>query len=159
MHPTPRELSATQHDGSFNSWKDVGEFNRGYERLRSQIFEKLTKGDLKEGYFLAQDLPLDDPYVQARKWAQGPNKYPSEVEDPQLWKKTVDEYHFAASKVAKNVLSVLFDTLGGGHEFLDEFCEHPIAVLRLLHYPPQDPDASNLERGMARTMSMLLHVY
>lgn len=53
-----------------------------------------------------------------------------------------------ASKVAKNVLSVLFDTLGGGHEFLDEFCEHPVAVLRLLHYPPQDPGASELERGM-----------
>lgn len=128
--------------------KDVGEFNRGYERLRSQNFEKLTKGDLKEGYFLAQDLPLDDPYVQARKWAQGPNKYPSEVKDPHLWKKTVDEYHFAASKVAKNVLSVLFDTLGVKHEFLDEFCDHPVAVLRLLHYPPQDPDASQLERGI-----------
>lgn len=46
------------------------------------------------------------------------------------------------------MLSVLFDTLGGGHEFLDEFCEHPVAVLRLLHYPPQDPGASELERGM-----------
>ncbi|KAJ5820468.1 oxidoreductase [Penicillium riverlandense] len=68
--------------------KDVGECNRGYERLRSQNFEKLTKGDLKEGYFLAQDLPLDDSYVQARKWAQRPNKYPSEVKDPHLWKKT-----------------------------------------------------------------------
>ncbi|KAJ5998276.1 oxidoreductase [Penicillium sp. IBT 35674x] len=119
--------------------KDVGEFNRDYERLRSQNFEKLTKGDLKEGYFLAQDLPLDDPYVKARKWAQGPNN---------CMEKTVDDYHSVASKVAKNVLSVLFDTLGGGHEFLDEFCEHPVAVLRLLHYPPQDPDASELERGI-----------
>lgn len=52
-----------------------------------------------------------------------------------------------ASKVAKNVLRVIFDTLGEGHDFLDEFGEHPVAVLRLLHYPPQDPNASDLERG------------
>lgn len=127
--------------------KDIGEFNRGYERFRAQNFEKLTKGDLKEGFHIGRDLPLDDPYVKARKFAQGPNKYPDEVQDPELFRTTVDQYHQTCSTLAANILSVMAETLGLEKNFFTKFCDHPIAVMRLLHYPSQPPDASEDERG------------
>ncbi|KAF9883350.1 hypothetical protein FE257_003566 [Aspergillus nanangensis] len=132
--------------------KDDGGFNRGYECLRAQNFEKSAEGDLKEGFYLGQDLPLDDPYVQAHKFSQGPNKYPEEVEDPGLFRRTVDQYHDALSTLARNILSVMAETLGLERTFFDEFCHHPVAILRLLHYPPQAPDASELERGIGAHM-------
>lgn len=127
--------------------KDIGGFNRGYERLRAQNFEKRTKGDLKEGFYLGKNLPLDDPYVVARKFGQGPNKYPEELDDPVKFQSVVDDYHSALMSLAMGILKMLARTLHLDDNAFSEFCQHPVAVLRLLHYPPQELDASELERG------------
>ncbi|KAL4889432.1 putative oxidoreductase [Aspergillus ambiguus] len=128
--------------------KDIGGFNRGYERLRAQNFEKRTKGDLKEGFYLGKNLPLDDPYVVARKFGQGPNKYPEEVSDPELFQRAMEEYHASLSSLAMGILQILARTLDLNEDTFTDFCQHPVAVLRLLHYPSQDPDASEIERGI-----------
>lgn len=126
---------------------DIGGFNRGYERLRAQNFEKRAKGDLKEGFYLGKNLPLDDGYVVARKFGQGPNKYPGDVSDPKQFQSVMEEYHATMSSLAVGILQLLARTLSLDEKTFSEFCEHPIAVLRLLHYPSQDPNASELERG------------
>lgn len=127
--------------------EDQGGFNRGYERLRSQNFEKRTEGDLKEGFYIGKDLALDHPNVVAKKFGQGPNKYPSEVANPSAFRETVDAYHTALTTLAKRILSVLAIGLDLDPEWFADFANDPVAVLRLLHYPPQPPDASALERG------------
>ncbi|KAE8386835.1 hypothetical protein BDV23DRAFT_162519 [Aspergillus alliaceus] len=128
--------------------KDIGGFNRGYEHLRAQNFEKRTKGDLKEGFYLGKNLPLDDPYVVERKFGQGPNKYPAEVSNPDRFRTIMDEYHSALTSLAEGILRMLARTLGLEGSAFEAFGEHPVAALRLLHYPPQDSDASDLERGI-----------
>lgn len=128
--------------------KDQDGFNRGYERLRSQTFEKNAGGDLKEGFYFGKDLPLHASNVKARKFGQGPNKYPDEVQHPAKFRSTIDEYHSALSALAKTILSVLADTLSLDRSWFDDFTRDPVAVLRLLHYPSQDPDASANERGI-----------
>ncbi|KAE8151316.1 hypothetical protein BDV25DRAFT_95660 [Aspergillus avenaceus] len=128
--------------------KDIGGFNRGYERLRAQNFEKRTQGDLKEGFYFGTDLPLDHPYVRAGKINLGPNKYPEEVADPEGFKKTADEYFAAMKGLAHDILKVLAATLDLNESFFDSYIDTPIAILRLLHYPPQPPDASADERGI-----------
>ena len=125
------------------------EFNRGYESLRSQTFEKNGRGDLKEGFYFGRDLPLHDPKVQAKKFGQGPNKYPEEVSDPQAFRSTVDAYHNALSKLAEEVLMLLAETLDLDSQWFSNFCKDPAPVLRLLHYPPQPPDAPEQERGVS----------
>ncbi|KAF3403186.1 Sexual differentiation process protein isp7 [Talaromyces pinophilus] len=128
--------------------KDIGGFNRGYERLRAQNFEKRTKGDLKEGFYLGKNLPLEDPNVVARKFGQGPNKYPEELDDPAKFRNVADDYHSALTSLAMGILQMLARTLDLEDDAFNEFCQHPVAVLRLLRYPPQEPDASELERGI-----------
>ncbi|KAJ5780386.1 Oxoglutarate/iron-dependent dioxygenase [Penicillium paradoxum] len=123
-------------------------FNRGYERLRSQNFEKRTKGDLKEGFYLGKDLPLDDVYVAKRRFGQGPNKYPSELAEPEAFRQVVDEYHDAMIELAVAIMQVLAHTLGLQETVFGDFYDHPVTILRLLHHPLQEADASDLERGI-----------
>ena len=132
-----------------NLCPDIGGFNRGYERLRAQNFEGKAKGDLKEGYYFGEDLPLNHPYVLAKKMNLGPNKYPDDVNDPQLFRDTIDKYYDALTDLAHNILSVIATTLSLEESFFNEFFKTPISTLRLLHYPPQEPDASAEERGMS----------
>lgn len=127
--------------------QEIEGFQRGYECLRSQNFEKRTKGDLKEGYYLGKNLLSNDPYVIERRFGQAPNKYPAEVPDPQLFARVMEDYHSVMSTFAKNLLHVLSCTLDLKADFFDDFCDHPVAVLRLLHYPPQDPTTVENERG------------
>ncbi|PWY63101.1 oxidoreductase [Aspergillus eucalypticola CBS 122712] len=116
--------------------RDNDSFNRGYERFRAQNFEKRTAGDLKESFFLAG------------KFGLGPNKYPVEVTDPQLFRDTVDRYYGAVPSLTIDLMTVIAEMVGLGSDALRRFCAKPIATLRLLHYPPQAPDASELERGI-----------
>ena len=83
----------------------------------------------------------------ARKFGQGPNKYPSEVSEPAKFRSVMDEYHDAMTSLSIGILRMLARTLGLAETAFDAFCVHPIAILRLLHYPPQDPDNSDIERG------------
>ncbi|KAJ5680988.1 hypothetical protein N7536_012127 [Penicillium majusculum] len=158
-HPIPTELqmAVLQHSSEFFNLpletkekynQSTGGFNRGYERLRSQNFEKRTKGDLKEGFYLGKDLPLDDEYVLQRRFGQGPNKYPSEVTDAKGFRRIMDEYHDAMIELALAIMKVLARTLGLDEDVFGDFCDHPVSILRLLHYPPQEVDTSGLERGI-----------
>ncbi|RAH75894.1 putative oxidoreductase [Aspergillus japonicus CBS 114.51] len=158
-HAVPAELqeSVMRHSQDFFALpietkekygKDIGGFNRGYERLRAQNFEKRTQGDLKEGFYMGKNLPHDDPYVVARKFGQGPNKYPAEVTDPLAFQNVMDEYHAALTALAMGIMQIIARTLHLDEDVFHDFCEHPVAVLRLLHYPPQGPKAAEDERGI-----------
>jgi isopenicillin N synthase-like dioxygenase len=120
----------------------------GYERLRSQNFEGKTAGDLKEGFFFGRDLPADHPYVQQGRIHCGNNVYPAEVSDRDLFRDTVNQYHREMTALAENILCVIAMTLNLDEDYFRPFCQEPAAVLRLLHYPPQAPDASADERGI-----------
>lgn len=122
--------------------------------MRAQNFEKKTLGDLKEGYYFGTDLALDHPYVVGRKINLGPNKYPEDVTDPKAFKLTTDGYFKAMEKLAHDILNVLAATLDLDEDFFQGYIDTPIAILRLLHYPPQAVDASPDERGRKTCMSL-----
>ncbi|KAH6885276.1 putative oxidoreductase [Thelonectria olida] len=128
--------------------KNIGGFNRGYEHLRAQNFEKKTDGDLKEGYYFGQHLPLDHPKVAAKKFNLGPNKYPSDVDDAVEFRRVIDQYFDAMLELAETLLRLICETLDIDDDWVSDFVDTPIATLRLLHYPPQAPDASEWERGI-----------
>lgn len=82
-----------------------------------------------------------------RRFGQAPNKYPTEVRDPQQWQRVMEEYHSAMSNLSIDLLRVLACTLELSEDFFNDFCHHAVAALRLLHYPPQDPATAETERG------------
>ena len=59
----------------------------------------------------------------------------------------MDEYHDAMIELAEIVMQVLVSTLGLVEHAFGDFCDHPVSILRLLHYPPQEVDTSGLEKG------------
>lgn len=127
----------------------------GYECLRSQNFEGKTAGDLKEGFFIGRKLPADHKYVREGRIHCGQNAYPQNVPNPSLFEETVDQYHATMTQLAENVLSVIAMTLNLNADYFRDFCDEPAAVLRLLHYPPQAPDANEDERGEMRQISSI----
>ena len=108
---------------------------------------------------MGENHPLDDPGVMSGKFGRGPNKYPKEVPNPQLFQKTVDEYHASMTLLASQILHVLARTLNIPDDFFVDFSRHPVSLLRLLHYPPQAPDASELERGIVDIYNITLYIY
>jgi isopenicillin N synthase-like dioxygenase len=125
----------------------LNKYNRGYERLRAQNFEKRTSGDLKEGFYFGPNLSENHPDVVAQKFNLGPNTYPHEVKDPIHFRNVIDDYISRMLSLARNIVGILCQTLDVTDSWVPTFFDDPIAVLRLLHHPPQPADASEDERG------------
>ena len=113
--------------------------------MRAQNFEGKGAGDLKEGFYFGRDLPLDHPSAQKGTFGCGPNIYPKGVSNPAHFRNTIALYH---ATMSRDVLQVLALILNLSPNAFDEFGENALAILRLLHYPPQPPDASEDERGI-----------
>jgi isopenicillin N synthase-like dioxygenase len=123
--------------------------NRGYEPLQDQILEAGAPPDLKEGFYIGTDLPLDDPRVVAGVFNQGPNQWPEGFEPTALvrWRATMEAYFQAMSDLCVVIMRALALSLGLPEGHFAAFCTDPIATLRLLHYPPQPANPLPNEKG------------
>ena len=134
------KLSASDQQAAQNN------HNRGYEVMYGQMIEKDTKPDLKEGYYIAQDLPLDHPQVLSKKFAHGPNVWP-EALGPRF-RETCMEYLNQVTDLTEKVMEAIAISLGYDKHYFEDFCTEPMAFYKLLHYPPQPSDADALQRGI-----------
>ncbi len=91
--------------------------------------------DLKEGFYVGAEEPFGG-------FNRGPNQWP--VELPTLAPLLLD-YHRRMLRLAGRLMSGLALSLALPEGAFADFCRSPVAILRLLHYPPQPPLA--LGRG------------
>jgi len=112
--------------------------HRGYDVLASQSYEDDVLPDLKEGFYIGAELPLDDPRVVARRFFAGPNVWPpSELLESGKFKEPAQEYFKAVYALSLRVFEILAKTLPYGPNVFDQFTDNvPATPLRLLHYPP-----------------------
>ncbi|KAF2187182.1 Clavaminate synthase-like protein [Zopfia rhizophila CBS 207.26] len=128
-----------------NTW------NRGYEVLRSQILEPGTLPELKEGFYIGDEISTSHPYFINKKLNLGPNIWPNTSTLPDVgdFKATALEYYTKVVALAKDILKVLALTLDQKESWFDDFTDGAVATMRLLHYRTQPPDSpQKLTRGI-----------
>ncbi|KAL6240666.1 hypothetical protein RBB50_012376 [Rhinocladiella similis] len=129
--------------------KEKNTWNRGYEKIGSQILEAGTAPDLKEGFYIGEEIPTDHPYFIHKRLNSGPNFWPETMENVGDFKSTCMSYYNAMHALARDVLAVIAQTLDLDPRYFKDFTTDAVATLRFLHYPPQPPDSDEkISRGI-----------
>ncbi|KAK6063370.1 2OG-Fe(II) oxygenase [Seiridium cupressi] len=146
MFNVAKEFFDLPYDEKMKLDKAKNSYNRGYEVMKGQMIEANTRPDLKEGYYVSRDLPLDHPQVVAEKFAHGPNVWPEQL--GKHFKEVCMDYFDRIKSLTEDVMRAVALSLGYEPDFFDEFCTDPMCFYKMLHYPPQPDDAHALQRGI-----------
>ncbi len=104
---------------------------RGYIPLSAENLDPGVNVDLKEAYDLGAEEPdADLPFFGANPWPEG-------WEDG---KREVLAYHDKMVRLTRQLFRGVALGLGLDADHFAPILRHPITVLRLQHYPPQEPD-------------------
>ncbi len=108
--------------------------NRGYVALEAErLDESSAHSDYKEAFNVGLELSADDPEVLAGKPFRGLNLWPA-IDG---WRDTVLAYYDACLTLGRLVHRGFALDLGIEEDFFEDKLDAPLAVLRMLHYPPQ----------------------
>lgn len=132
--------------------KENNTWNRGYETLRSQILEAGTHPELKEAYYIGDELPMTHPYFVNKKLNSGPNVWPQGgLDDESLaaFRSDSTAYYKATVHLAGHILRAIALSLDLDESYFAQFLDGAVATMRLLHYPVQPADSDEkLTRGI-----------
>jgi isopenicillin N synthase-like dioxygenase len=126
----PREAKAEVSVAG--SMCDRGWFDFGTENLDP---DKQEEGDLKEGYRIGNDLPVDHPLVRQRIPFHGPNQWPTDVPG---FRETMEAYFAAVHDLARQVTHAIALALELPEDYFDAWFTTPMVIMSPLHYPPQE---------------------
>jgi isopenicillin N synthase-like dioxygenase len=106
---------------------------RGYEPLASQVLDTTKQADLKESYLIGVELEQTHPLVQQGLPNHGPNTWPTQFPG---WREALESYFATLVPLAHRLGRGLALSLELPEDFFEPFTNQPMAILRLLHYPP-----------------------
>lgn len=132
--------------------KDNNTWNRGYERLRSQILEAGTEPELKEGFYIGDEIAETHPYFVQRRLNSGPNQWPTALGGGGAdhhhhhlalagFRPASTAYYRSALALAADLLRALALSMGLEEDYFGRFMHGAVATMRYLHYPSQPADA------------------
>jgi isopenicillin N synthase-like dioxygenase len=118
--------------------------NRGYEVLGGQTLEAGAPPDRKEGYYIGLEMHENHPEVLAGRFNRGPNVWPDDLPG---FKPTMVAYYAAMQELGERLMRGIALSLDLPGTYFAGYEIDPLTTLRLLHYPPQRPDAPKNEKG------------
>jgi isopenicillin N synthase-like dioxygenase len=130
----------------------INDAHRGYVPFAQTTLSPTTSlsksklADLKESFNFAYPFAADDPEVRAGKPLIGVNQWPPEEA---AWKSVAEDYYAAIFELGQRILEAFAIALGTHRDFFRQRYRRPLVRCRLLHYPPQPPDASDEQFGCA----------
>jgi len=124
--------------------------HRGFIPIRvstdvTSSVETVTKPNVSESFMMMRESPLDSPEVRRVDYLAGPNQWPDDLPG---FRETLEEYHEVMSRFAHRMIERFASALGAPG-LLEAAFDPPTTWLRLLHYPPQDPQSPADEYGSA----------
>ena len=119
--------------------------NRGYEPMQTQTLEPGMPPDLKEGFYAGNDLAADHPHVRTGYFNQGPNQWPAGLP---AFRPAMEAYFAALESLVTTLMRAMALSLDLPADHFAAFCEQPMSLLRLLHYPPQPPNPRARRKGL-----------
>lgn len=106
--------------------------NRGYVPMKGEALDPNKPADLKEAFNIGLELPEDDPELVAGQLFRAENLWPS----MDGFRDTMLAYFDACHALGQSVHRAFAADLGLPSDFFEDKLDRPMAVLRLLHYPP-----------------------
>lgn len=131
-------LAARQHLHMANS-----PTHAGYEPVGGQTLDSDTPPDLKESFYVNQDLPEAHPYVRARLRGYGGNLWP----DLPGFREQMLAYYRAMDRLARHLMRLLAMSLDLEAVHFERYFACPSATLRLIKYPPHPANARANQLG------------
>ncbi len=114
-----------------------GAGQRGYTPFGRETAKDAHVHDLKEFWHVGRELPPGHPY----RAAMGDNLWPVEVEG---FRPAVYGLYQALDRLGETVLRGIARHLGLGDDAFEEATRDGDSILRLLHYPPIEPEAEGV---------------
>lgn len=154
-HQVPPELLASVFDVSRNFFAlpleqknrvsfELGNKNRGYIPFGAESSDPTAIMDEKEAYDFTHKVPESAVGELLMDRITGDNLW---AEEPAELKPTVELYLQKCIELGAVLFQIFAVGLGLPRNFFDDKINHPIAQLRLLHYPAQNP-ASTTEKNL-----------
>lgn len=106
--------------------------NRGYVPMKGEALDPGKPADLKEAFNIGLDLPAADPELLAGRMFRAENLWPELTG----FRETMLDYFAACHSFGLLLHRAFAIDLGLAPDFFDGKLDRPMAVLRLLHYPP-----------------------
>jgi isopenicillin N synthase-like dioxygenase len=117
--------------------------NRGYVPMRGEALDPSRPADLKEAYNIGLELSEDDTELAAGGLFRARNLWPSMPG----FRETLLAYFDACHGLGRRIHGAFARDLGLAPDFFEDKLDRPMAVLRLLHYPPAPDQAEAGQLG------------
>jgi len=117
--------------------------NRGFIRLGGEALDPGKPPDVKEAFNIGLDLAADDPDLLARKPFRALNVWPDMPE----FRAVMLEYFNRMWSTGVLLHRAFARDLGLDPDYFADKFRKPLAILRLLHYPPTDAPLAEGQMG------------